>query len=105
MISFWLWRRRLPVYFVVLPMLFMLVLPAWAMLYQLPEWLAAENPNWMLIFVAAATLLLEAWMLIEAFLMWPRAKGVLEEALPPLRAPLRGTAALAETRSEGGRSC
>ncbi len=101
-ISFWLWRRRLPVFFVVIPMLFMLVLPVWAMLSQLPDWIAAENPNWMLVCMAIATLLLEAWLLIEAFLMWPRAKGVLEEALPPLP----GKAALAtEPQSDGGRSC
>ena len=33
---------------------------------------------------AAAALLLEAWMIVEALLAWPKAKGVLEEALPPL---------------------
>ncbi len=105
-IGFWLWRRRLPVWFMVLPMLFMLVMPAWAMAWQLfvgdaggqPGWLFAEpdQRNWVLITVALATLALEAWMLIEALLLWPRVRGELETALPPLRA---------QPVPEGGRSC
>jgi len=37
-ITFWLWRRRKPIWFVALPTLFMLVMPAWAMLIQLGAW-------------------------------------------------------------------
>lgn len=84
-IAFWMWRRSLPVWFVVIPMLFMLVMPAWAMSYQLFDgdagWLSAEEKNWPLILIALATIALEAWMIVEAYLAWPRAKGVLEEAL------------------------
>ena len=29
-------------------------------------------------------MLLEAWMIVEALLIWPRVRGVLEETLPPL---------------------
>lgn len=87
-VAFWMWRRRLPVWFVVIPTVFMLIMPAWAMGYQLFDaergWLAADVKNWPLIVIAVATLLLEAWMVVEAFLAWPRAKGVLEEALEPL---------------------
>jgi carbon starvation protein len=79
-ISFSLWRRNIPVWFVVLPMLFMLVIPAWAMISDLPNWLAAENPNWIVIFVGSATLALEAWMIVEAVILWPKVKGVLEAA-------------------------
>jgi carbon starvation protein len=83
-ITFWLWRRKRPIWFLLLPMLFMLVMPAWALLYQLSGWLSAAKPNWSLIVVACITLALEAWMLVEAVLLWPKAKGVLEEAMPPL---------------------
>ena len=80
-----MWRRKLPVWFMVIPMIFMLILPAWALLYQLfwkavgseSSWWASQN--WLLIFIALATLALEVWMIVEAVLAWPKAKGVLEE--------------------------
>lgn len=77
-ISFFLWRRNIPVWFIAIPMVFMLVVPAWAMLSDLPKWIASENPNWVVIVVGAATLLLEIWMLIEAAILWPKVRGVLE---------------------------
>ncbi|MEM9253001.1 MAG: carbon starvation CstA family protein, partial [Planctomycetota bacterium] len=85
-IGFWLWRRHKPVWFVVLPLAFMLVMPAWALVWQLfigsggfPAWVFSDEPNWPLIAIALATLALEGWMIVEAVLMWPRVKGVLEE--------------------------
>lgn len=77
-IAFFLWRRNIPVWFIVIPMIFMLAVPAWAMLADLPKWLRAENPNWVVIVIGVSTLLLEGWMLIEAMIMWPKVKGVLE---------------------------
>jgi carbon starvation protein len=82
-ICFWLWRRRKPVWFAVIPAVFMLVMPAWAMLVKLPDWIG--EGNWLLVFVAAATVLLQVWMVAEALLVWPRARGVLEQALPQRR--------------------
>ena len=83
-IGFYLWRRNKPVWFLVLPMLFMLIMPFWAMTWQLvvgmggdgKGWLA--EGNWTLVTIAVATLALEVWMLIEAALLLPRVKGVLE---------------------------
>ncbi len=84
-ITFWLWRRGKPVWFIVLPTLFMLVMPAWALLVQL----FGPNGWWttgsvLLASIGLIALALEVWMLVEAALMWPRVKGVLEETLPPL---------------------
>ncbi len=101
-IGFWLWRRKMSVWFVAIPMVFMLILPAWALLYQLSDWMGAKQPNPLLIGVALITLGLEIWMLIEAVLLWPRAKGILEETLPPLRGS--SDVAIAPHNS-GGRSC
>lgn len=101
-IGFWLWRRRLPVFFIVPPMIFMLLLPAIAMVMQLISWLGDESPNWAVIIMAVFTLLLEAWMVFEAIRLWPRARGILEETLPPLGA---SAAATASPGGEGGRSC
>ncbi|MCA9182747.1 MAG: carbon starvation protein A, partial [Planctomycetales bacterium] len=83
-ITFWLWRRGKPIWFVAIPTVFMLIMPAWALLIQMRGWY--EKESYLLLFIAIVTLALEAWMLVEAFLMFPRAKGVLEEALPPLKA-------------------
>ncbi len=80
-IAFYLWRRQLPVWFVLLPMVFMLVMPMWAMCWQLfigPEsWIATGK--WVLVTMGLATIALEIWMIIEAVRLFPRARGVLEE--------------------------
>lgn len=85
-IAFFLWRRGIPVWFIVIPMIFMLCVPAWAMISTLPSWIdpnpdvAGEPRNWVVIIVGIATLILELWMVVEAILLWPRVRGILEEA-------------------------
>ncbi len=103
-IGFWLWRRKLPVWFVIPPMLFMLVMPAWAMGMSLPEWINPEqgDPKWALVIIGFATMALEVWMIVEALLLWPKVRGKLEAALPPLGIdPVMAT----NPGSDGGRSC
>ncbi|MDC0264930.1 hypothetical protein OAL86_07465, partial [Verrucomicrobia bacterium] len=82
-ITFHLWRRGKPVWFIALPMVFMLIMPMWAMIVQLffgsggsKSWI--ESGNWIVVLVGLATIALEIWMLVEAAFMFPRAKGVLE---------------------------
>ena len=77
-IAFFLWRRNIPVWFIVIPMVLMLIVPAWAMLSDLPKWFKADHPNWVVIIVGVSTLVLEAWMLIEAAILWPKVKGLIE---------------------------
>ncbi len=87
---FYLWRRNKPVIFAVVPMIFMLMMPAIAMAWQLfdPEsgWLATKK--YLLLSIGGAILLLQIWMIIEGAIVWRKARGVLEQQLPPL-----GTAA------------
>ena len=87
-ITFYLWRRSKPVFFLVLPLLFMLVMPAWAMIMSLPGWIdpPSGNPNWPLVVIAIATLALEAWMIFESILLFPRVRGVLETKIPDVAA-------------------
>jgi carbon starvation protein len=83
-ILFWMSRRNLPLVFVAVPAVFMLVLPAVAMMAQLFQgptaWITGDQPNYLLAAVAVVTLVLEGWIIIEAIKAWPRAKGVLEES-------------------------
>ena len=94
---FYLWRRNKPVWFALLPMLLMVAMPAWALSWQLfntkTGWWYADNT--LLICFGLGTLGLQAWMVVEALIAWPKARGVLEEALPPLEQKNMG----------GGRSC
>jgi len=77
----------------------MLVLPGIAMSLNIfvgeGSFLAKEN--WLLVFIGGATLLLQIWMITEALIAWPKAKGILEEQLEPLPSD--------KFANEGGRSC
>lgn len=96
-IVFYLWRRNKPVWFAVPPLGLMVLLPAWAMLWNMfnggSGWL--WNKEYLLMGFGCAILGLQAWTMIEAISLWSKAKGVLEESLPPL-----SSSAMA-----GGRSC
>jgi carbon starvation protein len=99
-IVFYLWRRNKPIWFAALPMVMMIVLPAWALSWQLfntntgwslpmRQMLSGETPwAWsnehLLLGIGLAVFGLQIWMVVEGILLWPRAKGVLEESLPPL---------------------
>jgi len=80
-VFFYLWRRGKPIWFISLPMLFMLIMPMWAMCAQLfvgeNSWI--HKGNWLVVGIGLATILLEIWMIIEAWLLLPRVRGVLEE--------------------------
>ncbi len=82
-LAFYLRRRSIPVWFVVLPMCLMLLMPAWAMIYQV-AFDFVPNQKWNLVAFGVAILGLEAWMIFEGVVTWRRASGVLEPGLPPL---------------------
>lgn len=112
---FYLWRRNKPIWFAAIPMVLMIIMPAWALLWQMfnTDLTAAGEPGgwywqvyalvsgevtWatlgaakgaflnslLLLFIGASVFALQIWMVIEAVLLWPKARGVLEETLPPL---------------------
>ncbi len=93
-VTFWLWRRGLPVKFTAVPMVFMLCLPAWAMLTDLGNWW--NKGQYLLAGVALLVLGLEVWMILEAVRLWSKVKGVLEPMLPPLP-PRRGNVTTARS--------
>lgn len=82
-IAFYLLRHRRPVWFLVAPLALMIALPAWGMLVQLPGWL--RSGNYPLFALALVVFVIQIWMVVEAALLWPKVRGVLPAALPPLR--------------------
>jgi len=96
-IFFYLWRRKVNVWFVAIPMVIMLIMPAWALLWQLfnqdSGWanpllamvrgdaeLVWDNKH-LLLTIGLATLLLQIWIVIEGVLLIPKSRGVLEELI------------------------
>lgn len=91
-IVFWMWRRAIPIWFIAIPASVLLVLPGYAMVYQLfidangkgQSWI--EQGNWLLAGVGITTLILQILMVTEALRLFPKAKGILEAhpaVLPP----------------------
>ena len=86
-ICFYLWRRGKPVLLVALPLLLMLLMPAWAIIDDAvigsrgSSFLGDEQ--WLLLGFAVGTLALEGWMIIEGLLLFPRLRGIREAAAPP----------------------
>jgi carbon starvation protein len=101
---FYLWRRGKPVWFAAIPMVVMLIMPAWAMLWNMfnPETGWWHSGKAFLFWNGAAILGIQAWMVIEALLLMPRVKGILEEALPPLTKPALASGA---AEGAGGPNC
>jgi len=97
---FYLVRRNKPIWFALIPMLIMVVMPIWALCWQIfnAETGWWHTRNYLLLSISTAALVLQFWMVVEALLAWPRARGVLEATLPPLLSP-------SETQLESGRSC
>ena len=91
-ITFWLWRRSLPVWFIIPPTIVMLILPGIAMAIKVYEFF--QNSQFLLAVMGLATIALQLWIILEAKSAWPRARGVIED--------LSGST---ETLPDGGRSC
>ena len=96
-IFFYLWRRKVNVWFVAIPMVIMLIMPAWALLWQLfnqdsgwahpllamvrGDTVWAWDNDHLLLTIGLVTLLLQIWVVIEGLLLIPKSRGVLEEVL------------------------
>ena len=96
-ILFWMRRRKISLWFILIPAVFMLLLPGMAMSIELFKdggWI--DKKNYLLVTFGIATLALELWMIIEAIIAWPKVIGLLEEPLPEI---------IINSDADGGRSC
>lgn len=85
-ISAYLWHSRKPMWFIILPAIFMLIMPLWAMVMQAffgtnaaQSWLAEER--WLLLVMAIATILLEIWIIYEALALRKKTPVQMDEGL------------------------
>ncbi len=97
---FYLWRRGKRVLPIAIPMILMMLMPAWAMLWQMftttkdvntgepVGWLWSSDPLqcYVLFGFGVVVMTMQVWMIIEGIIVWQKARGVLEEQLPPLPA-------------------
>ncbi|WP_417379502.1 carbon starvation protein A [Gimesia sp.] len=99
-IVFYLRRRNKPIIFALVPMIVMLIMPAWAMLWNMfnssSGW-AYSADEWYLFLFGLVVIALQIWMMVEGLLVWSKSRGHLEQQLPELP-PTRQTA----TASAGG---
>ena len=92
-IVFYLLRRNKPIWFALLPMIVMLIMPAWAMLHQMfnPETGWLFTGNYLLFGFGIVVETLQIWMIVEGIIAWRHARGNYPE-LPPLETvATRGT--------------
>jgi len=104
-IAFYLARHNKPVWFLALPLVLMVVLPAWAMGINIVQFY--QEGNWLLVAVGLFVEALQVWMIIEGIITWPRIRGVLPEPLPPLQPAFAASGGQRDSAAtnEGGRSC
>ena len=88
---FYLLRRNRPIWFAVIPMVVMLIMPAWAMLWQMfnPDTGWLFNGKYLLFAFGVAVESLQVWMIVEGLITLRTARGNYPE-LPPLHAQEQG---------------
>jgi carbon starvation protein len=74
-IIFYVRMNQKPIWFLLPPMAFMLVIPLWALILQVfigtgavPSWIATGN--WPLVVIGSLSIGLEIWLIIEAAILW-----------------------------------
>ena len=84
-IVFYLLRRNKPIWFAFLPMVVMLIMPAWAMLHQMfdPQTGWLFTGKYLLFGFGVVVEALQVWMVAEGVIAWRNARGNYPE-LPPL---------------------
>ncbi len=83
-----------PIFFVVIPLIMMLVLPAWALLLQIRQFW--DQQNYLLVGFSIFIQLLQVWMVIEAVMAWRSVHT---------RAAVAAIMDQPHTNLDGGRAC
>ena len=70
-------RKQVQIIYTLIPMLFMVIMTGWAMLFNLGDFYASGN--WLLFGINLVILFLEIWMIIEAVIYF---KNPVQQAQP-----------------------
>ncbi len=79
-IGVYLWRQRKPIWFIVIPGVFMLIFPGWAMWLKIGTWWAdwQTNGNGValgLVIIGIGVQVLLLWLIVEAIIVCRRSRG------------------------------
>ena len=72
-ITLWLLKTGKPIIYTFLPMLFMMAVTLWAMMWNIVNF--CKNGDWLLVVVASAIFILALWLVAEAYLALRTAKN------------------------------
>ena len=95
-IIIYLRRKGWPNWFVIIPAIFMLIMPGWAMVELIIGWF--QKGDWLLFGIGIGVELMALWLIVETALVWKGAKGNYPE-MEPLPAPAEAGLS-AESRTE-----
>ena len=73
-VSVYLYKKRKPVRYTLIPMAFMLVIASYAIVLKIGEFWRAEHRNWPLIATAVIVLIISIWLVVETALVFARGR-------------------------------
>ena len=82
-IVFYLRWKNKKIFFVVLPLLLMLLMPVWAIFSQMPGFV--EKHNYLLVLFGFIIVALQLWMVVEALLAWKTIPRAAAEKADPMQ--------------------
>jgi len=82
-ITVYLARKKAPLGYTLIPMVFMLFMTGWAMLINLGDFYG--KANWLLFFIGLAVFILEIWMVIESVIVLKKVYGAEVEPVAQMR--------------------
>ena len=81
-ITIYLARKKTPVAYTMIPMVFMIIMTGWAMIINLKNFYGSGN--WLLFFIGLCTMVLEIWMIIESLVVFNKVYGKEMEPTPEI---------------------
>lgn len=82
-ITIYLAYKKAPLFYTLIPMVFMLFMTGWAMLINLGDYYT--KANWLLFYIGLAVFILEIWMVIESVIVLNKVYGADMEPVAELR--------------------